>query len=187
MAASVNSPADVVNLALAGIGFKKRVGQLYEGSEAAKIALTVYSQTRDAVLRSSDWGFAERFVASSATGGAAPPPWTQELQYPQDCLRVRDLFTPAYLADINNPLPVLWTIGNDGGLASRVIWTRVVAATICYTGQVTNPALWDPLFVSLFAVELGKQLASSLVNMEAIKMLASEESAQAPVAVGTLG
>lgn len=187
MVASVTSPADVLNLTLSRLGYKRRVGDLYEGSDAARLALTIYAQARDSVLRSSDWGFAEAFAAAVASGSSAPAPWSLEFRYPVDCLRVRDLFDASYLTDKNNPLPVLWTIGNNAALA-RVIWTNSVTPTICYTRQVTNPASWDPLFVNLVALELGKQLTASLnKSLDALKPLMEEEQAQIPIAVDTLG
>ena len=45
MVASAKS-ADMVNLALRRVGYKLRVGNLYDGSMAAKMALDVYAQTR---------------------------------------------------------------------------------------------------------------------------------------------
>ena len=59
MTTSVNSPADVVNLSLGRIGYKLRVGSLYDGSPASKAALDIYGQTRDEQLRLADWGFAQ--------------------------------------------------------------------------------------------------------------------------------
>ena len=60
MAYAVSSPADVVNLSLVRIGYKERVSWLYDGSNAARAALDIYGQTRDALLRDGDWPFAMR-------------------------------------------------------------------------------------------------------------------------------
>src|ERR1019366_9251122 len=63
MAASVSSPADIINVSLRRIGYKLRVASLYDGSKAAKSALDIYAQTRDEILRQNDWTFAERNIA----------------------------------------------------------------------------------------------------------------------------
>ena len=60
MASIITNPADLVNLAMIKLGRNERVGSLYEGSKWAKAALSIYGQTRDALLRAGDYGFAER-------------------------------------------------------------------------------------------------------------------------------
>src|SRR5271156_4279243 len=115
MTASISMPADVVNLMLAKVGFKGRIGSLYDGSVAAKKVLDVYAQTRDATLRAGKWDFSQRLAAGVLSGGAAPFPWTVEYSYPTDCLKLRNLFNAVYSSDTNNPTPVLWIIGNDNG------------------------------------------------------------------------
>lgn len=159
MPASVTSPADVVNLALRKLGRSDRVGNLYDGSGAAKAALDIYAQTRDALLRQADWGFAEKIAAAVLSGTAAPAPWAVEYTYPIDCMRLRNLFNAVYLADKNNPLPVLYTIADDAA-RGKVIWCNAAAATLVYTAQITDPSRWEPLFVSALAESLAKWLGT---------------------------
>src|ERR1700761_6202888 len=129
MAAIIQNPADMINLALGRIGFKDRVGSLYEGSFAAKQALDLYSQTRDEMMRAVDYGFAERniqmtLLKRAPVGGYVPPnlwnptvnppvPWVFEYAYPDDCLKVRAIKPlPAFVMDFD-PQPVVFTIAND--------------------------------------------------------------------------
>ena len=128
MAAAASSPADVINLALRRIGYRLRVGNLLDGSEAASQALDIYAQTRDELLRQSDWGFAERNTAltvlkSAPAGGYFPPnlwssaypplPWSYAYDYPEDCLKVRAVKpSPLFLLD-PDPLPILFDPAND--------------------------------------------------------------------------
>jgi hypothetical protein len=184
MAASVTSPADAVNLALRRIGYQLRVGHLYDGSKAANNALDIYAQTRDALLRDGDWGFAQATTAAVASGQAAPTPWAVSYQYPADCLRVRNLIAAAF--DANDPLPVLWEIATDA-VAGTVILTNEANAKLVYTRQVTNPALWDPLFVETFADELAKGLAPVLASLEAEKVPAEALKGSMPTAERTVG
>lgn len=186
MALSVRNPADVVNLALVQIGYRDRVAWLGEGSKAARAARDIYSQTRDAVLRMANWGFAERIAAAVLSGQPAPAPWSVSYAYPADCLRVRNLFGPAYLADKNNPVRALYTIANDV-TAGKVIFSNTVGATLVYTRQVTSPLLWEPLFIEMLANELGKGLALALASGDAAKMAMEGEKAIVPLAEDTLG
>ena len=104
---SVSTPEDVCNIALAQIGHAERIGSLYEGSRASEVALTIYGQTRDDLLRKQDWGFAEvtaslTLLKTAPPGGYGPwqvwapatnppPPWLYEYAYPSDCLMIRSL------------------------------------------------------------------------------------------------
>src|ERR1700682_3544157 len=102
MASSLNSAADIVNAALTHIGWEQRVGSLYDGSAAAQLALNIYGQERDDLLRETNPGFAVRNIAmallkSAPAGGyvqgvtpwnpATNPPvgWLFEYSYPADC------------------------------------------------------------------------------------------------------
>lgn len=186
MAASVNSPADVLNLALKPLGYKLRVGSLDDGSEAANTALDIYAQTRDATLRTADWGFAEYIAVAAASGGAAPQPWAFEYTYPTDCIRLRNVFYASYLADQNDPLPSRFTEGNSVALG-KVIWTKATAARLVYTRQVTNPAQWEPLFVEAFATQLGERLAPVLVGGEGAKFSVARSQILVPLAESVQG
>jgi hypothetical protein len=186
MAASVTSPADVLNLALKPLGYKLRVGSLDDGSDAANAALDIYAQTRDALLRMSDWGFAEYIAVASLSGGAAPAPWLFEYTYPTDCMRLRNVFYASYIADQNDPLPSRYTEGNSVALG-KVVWTKATAARLVYTRQVTNPAQWEPLFVEAFATQLGERLGSVLTGGEGGKMAMARSQIIVPLAEGVVG
>lgn len=169
MAASIQSPADVLNVALRQIGYRMRVGSLFDGSEAASQALDIYAQTRDAVLRSANWSFAEKIAAGVLTAPQTPPqPWLFEYTYPTDCMRLRNVFNATYLADQNNPLPVRYTVAGPDN--AKVVWTRVAGPTFVYTRQVTDPTRWEPLFVETLATQLGERLAAVLNIKEGTKM-----------------
>lgn len=199
MPASVTSPADVVNLALQRIGYKGRVGNLYDGSAAANDALDIYAQTRDELLRQNDWGFAERNLVLTLLKQAPaayipptvwdpaqypPPGWLFEYGYPGDCLKVRcvkavPLFQPNF-----DPQPNVYSIANDNTFVPprKVILCNVPAAVLTYTGQVFEPSAWETDFVEAFAAALGRRLAPALVSMEAAKLIAADEAAAKQVA-----
>lgn len=204
MSASVSSPADVVNMALARIGYKKQIGSLYDGSIAAKTALTLYAQTRDELLRSEDWGFAERntpltllkqapasgFYPPGAWSATYPPlPWLYEYAYPADCLKVRAVRPqPTYTVDFD-PQPNIWSVENDNSLAEpdKVILCNAPNAILTYTGQLTNPGDWEADFTEAFVAAIARRMAPILVGLDAAKMEASDEQQAKSVADNVQG
>lgn len=197
MPASVNNPADVVNLALSRIGYAGRVGNLYDGSAAAKEALDIYAQTRDDTLRDGDWPFASRSAAavllkSAPVGGYIPPnswapanhppqPWKYEYTYPDDCLEVRAVKPSAMFVPNFQPAYHPFAIANDSAYtpARRVIVSNVADALLIYTAQVTNPATWPPDFTEAFAAALGQRLSPGLMkSLDMMKVEAADEAAE---------
>lgn len=194
MPASVTSPADVVNVALARIGFQGRIGSLYDGSRAAKQALDIYAQTRDEILRQNDWGFAERNISmtqlkAAPPGGYVPPagwtpaypnpPWFFSYAYPADCLKVRSIKAAGIFVLNFDPQPITFAVENDNSYAppQKVILCNVPNAILTYTGQITDPATWEADFVEAVCAALGRRLAPTLSTLDAAKMEVSDESA----------
>jgi len=196
---AVQSPADVLNLALVRIGYKLRVGSLYDGSLAGKKALDIYAQTRDDLLRDGDWPFAERNVsgtllksAPQVPGGwgyipptvwttAYPPlPWRFEYSWNSDFLKVRAVKNAPLFVPNFDPEPSLFAIVNDNAYSppQRVIVSNVQNAVIVYTGQITDPNTWPPDFTEALAAALGRRLAPILVSLDAAKLEGSDEQVE---------
>jgi hypothetical protein len=162
MTSSVNSPADVVNLALVALGFPYRIGSLYDGSLPAKKALDIYAETRDELLRSKDWPFARRSVNVGNTN-PVPVGWTYAFPYPADALRIRQVAPQGYNPVTLDPVPVPWSLANtDGGTPALVIVANINPVTIEYVGQVTSPTEWEPLFTAALVEALAAKLGPSL-------------------------
>ena len=188
MTASVQSPADIVNLALSRIGHQGRIASLFDGSAPAKRALDIYGQTRDDLLRSQDWDFAERTVIltqlkAAPAGGYSvgtpwsstypPPPWLYEYSYPTDCLKIRCLkqvpSTDPY------PMPNVFHVANDG---TKVILAEISNAILVYTGQVTDPTLWNSNFIEALTASLARRLAAACGMLDQGKAEAEKDEAQ---------
>jgi hypothetical protein len=201
MPASLQSPADIVNASLARIGFKDRVGNLYEGSRAAKNALDIYAQTRDALLRDGEWPFAQRDLAavlnkSAPVGGYSvgtpwdpttypPLPWLYQYQWPDDCLKVRTLKT-GYIGVPNfNPQPNLFAVLNNGG--ARSIVSNIASAVLTYVGQITDPTQMPADFLEAFVAALGRRMAPLLANLDAAKLEAQDEQVETAMALRQQG
>lgn len=199
MATVITGVADVVNLALQRIGYPGRIGNIFDGSTAAKDSLDIYSQTRDDALRSGNWPFASRtataaLLKSAPTGGYIPPnnwdptqhppqPWSYEYTYPSDCLEVRACKPSVFFTPNFAPQYYPFAIANDNAYAParRVVLSNVANALLIYTAQVTDPSQWPPDFVEAFAADLGQRLAPAL--MKSLDM-AKIEAADAAVETG---
>jgi hypothetical protein len=193
MPASVTSPADMINLSLRRIGYKFRVGSLYDGSTAAKTALDIYAQTRDAVLVENDWDFAERNVTMTLLKSAPvngyvpptvwnpatnpPPGWLFSYAYPSDCLKVRIIKNVPLFGLNFDPQPNAFYLANDTSFTpfQKVILCNLANANLVYTGQVTDPTSWDSLFTESLAAALGRRLVPSLMGFNAIQPAAADE------------
>ena len=201
---AVQSPADAINAALVRIGYKLRVGSLFDGSSAAKKALDIYAQTRDELLRQNDWAFAERnvslvpiktapllmngggygYIPPTVWTTAYPPlPWTFEAAYPGDCLKVRAVKPAPIFIPNFDPQPTLFTEANDNSLAppARVILYDVANAVLVYTGQITDLSQWDADSIEMLIDALAQRLAPGL-NPEMLKLVVPEAAQSRAVA-----
>lgn len=178
---------DIVNQGLRDAGLPLRIADLYEGSEASKVALEIISQTRDEIQRLTDWSFTRRFTALTLLKGPPPvggytpfSPWSPiypspgylfEYAYPDDCLDLRAITQYPGLTPDLDPVPQLWLVQNDAtpvvsgnppvasGPPAKIILCNVNNALAVYRGRVTDPAQWDSGFISALVASLGDKFA----------------------------
>lgn len=157
---------DIVNLALDQIGWPGHIAWIYEGSPAARVALEIYSLTRDALLEQGDWPFAMAEVLLVSNGQTPPSTWSYEYTYPTDCLRVRYVRPgPLTGGSVNyDPQPQLFRPWFDTRTspAARAILSNLSSAVLVYNARVTNPASWDPGFTQAFVGALAAKMAFML-------------------------
>lgn len=202
MTLAISSPEDLVNVALGRIGFKASISNIFEGSLAANLALNIYAQTRDELLRQSDWGFAERnlimsLLKQAPAGGYIPGvttwdpalyppvPWLFEYSYPNDCLKVRALKNVPLFIPNFDPQPYVFRIVNDNAFTppQKVILCNVPPdAALVYTAQVTNPLTWEADFTEALAAAVARRLAPALDDLNAAQMEAADEMRSKAVA-----
>ena len=181
MVGVIDSPADVINLALVRIGYPHYIGDLYCGSEASAASLRIYSQTRDQLLRDGNWDFARRdltmaLLKQAPAGGYVPPngwtpayppqPWMYEYTWPEDCLKVRGVRPAALFLPVFDPQPYIYSTPNDDAFdpPRKVIVCNVADAILTYTGQVTDPLTWEVSFIEDLASELARRLVPALAK-----------------------
>ena len=192
MANSVGSVEDIVNLALADIGWAQRLGSVYDGSMAAKLALNLYSETRDEVLYSQTWMFARRSASLGAASKTAPTggytvtpwsasypaqPWMFEYAFPSDAIRILEV-QPNNLPIPNyDPLPNAFEVVNENSTppSTRVILSNVASAVAFYTGQVTNMSAWTQDFINMVVQRLGQRFLVSLKSGQALEALMKQQ------------
>ena len=186
MSTVLTSPELIVNAALTKLGYPGRVNDLRDGSPDSTYIIPIYSEARDALLRSSTCDFAKKTTTLTTSGQTAPVPWAQSYIYPTDCLQVRNVYlASAQLADLNDPLPTTWSVGDDP-TAGKVIFSNIATATIVYTARITNPSQWDSMFIDSLIDGLATALAGRY-NKEYLKALQEIEiksSSAAEMVVG---
>jgi hypothetical protein len=149
---------DICNLALARIGSSKTVADITGTSNSNEEALCklLYPLARDYVLREAPWNFALK-TASLAGSTTGPQLWAYQYDYPSDCIRVVKVLGGTS-PRVDEPQP--FEVFNSG--SARKIATNQASAYAQYIMQVTDPAIFDPQFISALAMYLGAELSVAL-------------------------
>ena len=202
MSIVISTPAMAINAALKKIGYKLRVGNLYEGSLAAKHALDIYGQTRDALIMGSDWDFVERTTVGTLLKQAPADyvqnpwgpqypqlPWMFEYSYPGDAIRIRGVKPQAVLVPNPDPRYRRFDVSNDSALSppQKVVLCNVPNAIIVYAGQITDLTQWDELALETLIDKLGEELGPVLQDLNAARVAAAQamaDKAQADMTEG---
>lgn len=150
----------ICNMAIGNLGISTPIASLTEASNEARACNLYYEVTRDAVLRDFPWGFAKRRVVLADVGDPATD-WEYAYAYPADCLKIRALT----LNGIRKPRAdqrIEFESAYNG--TQRVIHTDQADAELIYTAQVTDVAIFDPLFVHALSWALSAAIAPALVG-----------------------
>lgn len=180
----------IINEALRAASLPMRINDIYEGSNAARVALELYPQARDELLDLKDWSFNRRTAplillkGPPPDGGYTPanpwsnlfpaPGWLYEYDYPNDSVDLRDIIEqPNGMPDLD-PVPATWRVDNDptpnivGGVATgpeaKVIFCNITNAFAVYRSRVTNPAVFDPGYTAALVALLGKRFSKAFGN-----------------------
>lgn len=165
MAATSN---DIANQAIMYIGDNQPpvtgLAPNFDTSTAGLALARFYAPVVATVARQWGWDLARAAVALALTGNAAPQGWTYEYAYPPNGIELWQLIPPAP-ADVNNPLPVNWNVGNAvvAGSQAKVIWTNLQNALAVYNNN-PNENTWDPLFREAVVRLLASVLAMAIAG-----------------------
>ena len=169
----MSSVIEICNMALFRIGVGQRIDDLEEASAAAEKCNAFYEHSRDFVLRAdNDWGFATAFADLAEVEVNPDQRYEHAYAVPVDCLRIRRLTSAEYPRvdwqcegdRYYYGYPRIPQIGYNviNGAGNRLIATNAKPARLEYTLKVTEPELFDPVFVSALAWKLAGNIAPAL-------------------------
>jgi hypothetical protein len=170
------SVVEICNVALIRCGADV-ITSLSQDTKGAKLCNVMYEPTRDALLRSHPWNFANRRVQLAAS--ATEPAFEFEYQFPlpSDYLKMQRVYEDYYGHRIESM--------NDG---TKVLLSHSDEVFIEYTANITDPNLMDPLFRSALSLALATAICPALtenakmtegLSAQAADMLAMARTADA--------
>lgn len=203
--ASTLSDTDLCNMALSHLGISIQIQSLTEDSKAARTLNFWYPKLRDAATQSAPWNWAytniilAQELVNPNPNIVALPGWPYSYQYPIDCLQpiaVTNLagqrLGPMFWQNWWWPWPTGFSYGlpkipfrttesqaNPGQLAivCDVLSTAQSPLYLFYIKQVTNTALFDPLFCEYLAYKIGANAGTPLrASMDKVQMCAQQEN-----------
>ena len=181
------SEVDICNMALSGIRGGS-INSITEPSLQAQQCKLKYPFLRDMLLRDVPWNFAHK-VESLALLTDDLHNWVYAYQYPSDCLYINKLILDfeefgdtgdgvtrsRHIEDIYSPdlgRQVKYEIQNVDG--NRVIAANEPSLRISYRKKITDPYLFDTLFIQAFVKLLESELAIPVVGAEVGRQLRSD-------------
>lgn len=166
---------DICNLALTHIG-QKKITSLSASTENARVMNRIYTTCRDEVLRRAKWKFAQVLATLTELEDETFVGWNFVYTFPSDCIKIDRVFSDDSnqfdLQIFSNPLirtsPVTdpegipYKVFYDTNISLRVIVANDNPAYIMYTARVTDPAVYDALFIKALSFKLAAEAANPL-------------------------
>lgn len=150
----------ICNEALDLIGYKRHIGNIYEGTLAARVALNAWAETRDEILIMQPWYFARTYKPLVSSDLPPQSPWRFEYIYPDDCVKllmVKPLSVPV------DSQPIRWLERFD---TKRTILANINNAVGVYTGRVLDPNTWPADYTEVLVQMLARKFASNFGQEE---------------------
>jgi len=131
------------------------ITSLTEDSERGRLCNAFYEPSRDAILRSHTWNFAINRANLAKLSTSPAFEYANQFALPTDpfCLRVLKMEFEDYEFKIEN-------LAGQG----RVLLTDEGEAKIIYIARVTDPSLFDSMFVDVLTAKLAVDLAYPITN-----------------------
>lgn len=144
----------IANLAASGIGEDDQLRSPDDDTHLSRSVKAVWDIERRAVIRAHTWNFAMRRQQLAALAGEAPFPWAASFKMPADSVRLVEVLGRA-----------VGPYRRDYQLEGNCILTNSTGPVpIRYLADVVEPALWDDLFVVVFARRLGWAIADRITG-----------------------
>jgi len=167
------SVVEICNLALAKVG-RGSINSLSEASPEAEVCGLFFPGVRDSLLRQFPWNFAARSALLGEVSAAIPEAavWGHVYQYPGDALHVYRVFEAGrFAAEPANEFEVV------GSGSNRYICCNVYRCYARYGMKVTDPTVFDPLFVEALVLKLAIELATEKDSSSRLRVLMTAFSA----------
>lgn len=157
------SVVSIANLALQKLG-EPSIVSMTENSGPARTMNACYEAMRDRELRANLWKFAKRRATLAAHATVPDFTFGYAFPVPNDFLR---LIKPARIGldwHLEYHEGVLAILTNDG-----------TTLEIRYIAKITDPTLFDPLFIEMLACKMAWQCAEAITQSNSKKMAALDE------------
>ena len=137
------------------------ITSLTEDSERGRLCNAFYEPSRDAILRSHTWNFAINRANLAKLSTSTAFEYANQFALPTDpfCLRVLKMEFEDYEFKIEN-------LAGQG----RVLLTDEGEAKIIYIARVTDPSLFDSMFVDVLTAKLAVDLAYPVTNSTTLQV-----------------
>ena len=131
------------------------ITSLTDDTERVRLCNAFYTPARDAVLRLHPWNFAITRAALAQLSAAPAYGFSYQYALPTDpyCLRVLGMEYEDYIFKIEN-------VATHG----RVLLTDESTAKILYVARITDPTVFDSMFVDVLTAKLSVDLAYPVTN-----------------------
>tara|TARA_R100001594_G_scaffold5297_2_gene16824 strand:- start:3767 stop:4321 length:555 start_codon:yes stop_codon:yes gene_type:complete len=141
----------ISNRALTFLGAQP-ITSLEDDTKEARACNRMYEQSRNQVLRSHNWNFAVKRASLAANTVAPIWEYTNAFDWPSDCLRIIDVNTTQE-----------WVIEGR-----QIVSDAGAPLQIVYISEVTDPTLFDVLFVETFALRLASDIAYEITASQQV-------------------
>lgn len=126
---------------------------LGEDSKAGRLCNLIFDRLRDAVLRAHPWNFAIKRIELAELTTTPIFGFASQFQLPTDCLRV--------LRTDEDQIP--------HQIEGRVLLTDAGTVQIKYISQITDPNLFDSLFVQALEDRIAWSLTFNLTDIRTLR------------------
>jgi hypothetical protein len=134
----------VCNLALTELGAANPpITDLTDNTKTARACNRIYVEARDQVLRDHPWNFALKRLALAANTVAPIWEYTNAFDWPTGCLRIIECDT---LEE--------WAVEGQ-----QIVTDAAAPLNILYIDTVTDPTLFDAMFVDAYAAKIASIIA----------------------------
>ena len=152
----------IFNMALIELGVTAPIANADNQNDSRAVILrNFYENSRDEVLKSFDWNFAEKYRNLTPIQETSLDPRFQYVyDYPNDCLNAREVFMQNGNGERLKFKPSSLKNGQ------KVILTTVSPIILRYTARVENETLFDSEFCSTLALYLAGQTGKAITGSE---------------------